>query len=298
VLVETGDLVGAAQLIAELEPTDYQLRVQEAEAALLQAEAQARNADASYARVRGLYENRNASRQDLDAARAQAESAQAQIDAARQRLEQARAQLSYTRLRAPVDGSIASVLIETSENVTAGQRIAMLTAGTRPQVEVAVPESLIADVERGERVQVTFDALPGQDFEGSVTEVGVAATGLATTFPVTVALIEEAEAVRSGMAANVSFTFGAPDASERFLLPPHSVLEDRQGRFVFVAVPTDTDAGLATVERRGVRVGDLTGDGLEVLSGIVDEDLVITAGVSQVQEGLIVRIDSASRETS
>ena len=115
--MRTGDRVEAGQLIAELDPTDFALRVQEAEAALIQAEAQARQADAEYSRMRGLYENRNASRSDLDASRAASESTQAQIDAARQRLEQARAQLSYTRLLAPASGSIGRVPVEVNENV-------------------------------------------------------------------------------------------------------------------------------------------------------------------------------------
>ena len=82
-LVRTGDRVEAGQLIAELDPTEYELRVQEAEADLIQAEARARQSDAEYSRMRGLYENRNASRSDLDASRAAAESTRARIDASR-----------------------------------------------------------------------------------------------------------------------------------------------------------------------------------------------------------------------
>ena len=100
------------------------------------------------------------------------------------RLEQSRSQLSYTRLRAPAAGSIASVPAEVNENVQSGDEIALLTAGLRPQVIVAVPEGLIGDIERGDVVRVTFDALPGRDFAAVVTQVGVAATELTTTFPV------------------------------------------------------------------------------------------------------------------
>jgi RND family efflux transporter MFP subunit len=160
-LVEVGDRVEQGQLIAELDPTDFELQVEESEASLLQAQAQARQAEADYQRVRGLYENRNAAKSDLDAGRAAAESARAQIDASIQRLEQARSQLSYTRLRAPLSGSIASVDVEVNENIRAGQRVAMLTSGSKPEVAVAVPESLIGQIQVGGEVQVRFDALPG-----------------------------------------------------------------------------------------------------------------------------------------
>ena len=90
--VEVGDEVTRGQLLIELDPEDYDLQVQEAQASLTRSEAEARNAEADYDRVRALYENRNASRNDLDAARAGSESAQAQVKSAQKRLELARLQ--------------------------------------------------------------------------------------------------------------------------------------------------------------------------------------------------------------
>ena len=58
----------AGDRIARLEPTDYELQLQDAEALLAQARSQARNAQANYERIEALYENNNASRSDLDAA--------------------------------------------------------------------------------------------------------------------------------------------------------------------------------------------------------------------------------------
>jgi len=293
VLVLNGDSVEQGQLIAELDPTDFELQVDEAEAAVLQTQAQARRADADYERVRGLYENRNASKSDLDAARAAAESARAQIDASLQRLEQARSRLSYTRLRAPVGGSIGRVDVEVNENVQAGQRVAMLSSGARPEVEVAVPESLIGELEVGDPVSVRFDALPGREFPAEMIEVGVAATGLATTFPVTVRLAEARAEVRSGMAANLDFTFGEEGAPDRVLAPSHAVLEDRDGRFVYIVVPSEPGRG--QVQRRAVTIGELTGEGLEILDGLSDGDRLVTAGVSQIHDGLEVKLEEDSR---
>ena len=63
-----GDRVEAGALLASLDPSDFVLQVQEAEASLDRAEAEARNSAANYERTRALYENNNASRTDLDAA--------------------------------------------------------------------------------------------------------------------------------------------------------------------------------------------------------------------------------------
>lgn len=285
--VNVGDQVKAGDLIAELDPMDYRLQVEETEASLDRARADLRNADAKYARVRALYENRNASRDDLDAARAAAESARAQVQSILKRLELAKSQLGYTRLKAATEGAIAQVGVEVNENVQAGQTVVLLTAGARPEVKVGMPESLITQVAAGGKVTVTFDAIPGQTFSAVITEVGVV-TGMSTTYPVTVRLEEADPEVRPGMAAEVAFRFGSEDDRERFLVPSIAVGEDRNGRYVFVVEPGPE--GFGVTARRPVTVGELREEGIEILEGVSDGDLVVVAGTSKIVDGQKVRL--------
>lgn len=289
IAVKVGDRVRQGQLIARLDATDYELQKQEAEAALAKANAQARNAEANYARVRALYENRNISRNDLDAARAASESAGAAVHASATRLELARSQLRYTRLTAPTDGAIASVPVEAGENVDSGKVVAILTAGAIPEVIVAVPESLITGIERGSEVVVRFDALPQRIFAAHVTEVGVAATTYATTYPVTVRLESADSAIRPGMAAEVTFKFQQRgNGGSRFVVPPEAVGEDREGRFVFIVEPDAADVG--KIRRQPVGIGELTAQGLEILTGLHNGDRIATAGVALIHDGQLVKL--------
>jgi RND family efflux transporter MFP subunit len=164
VAVKVGDRVAAGDLIAQLDPSDYQLEVQKAEAALANAAAQARNAEANYERVRALWENKSASTTDLDASRATYESATAGTRSAQKQLELAKAQLSYTTLNAPISGAIAQVIAEKNENVQIGKTVVTLTSSSRIEVEVSIPEVLISLVTDGDKVTVTFDAIPGREF--------------------------------------------------------------------------------------------------------------------------------------
>ena len=287
--VKVGVRVAAGQLIARLDPTDYQLQVQEAAAALARTQAQARNADAAYERVRALYENRNASRSDLDAARAASESAAAAVRAGATGLALSRSQLGYTRLTAPTDGAIASVTVEVNENVAAGQVVVILTSGELPEVTVAIPETQIHQIRRGDTVQVRFDAIDRQLFPATVTEVGVATLGQATTFPVRVRLKEANPRIHPGMAGEVRFRFPRNgESSARFLVPPEAVGEDREGRFVFLLSPAETETGV--IHRQTVTVGELTPAGLEIMSGLKDGNLVVTAGVSLLGDGQKVKL--------
>ncbi len=286
--VKVGDKVSAGQLIARMDPENFQLQVQQAEAALSQAKAQAQRARADYERIRGLYENNNAAKSELDAARAGSESANASVSSYEKQLEIRRLQLSYTRLTAPMAGSIAAVDVEVNENLQQGRRVVMLTGGSDIEVEVAIPEILISKIESGNPVTVTFDALPEKPYSGTVREVGVAATGFATAFPVTVRLNNPDSDVRSGMAAEVAFRFDSGDPRERIIVPTVAVAEDRNGRFVYVVQPADGDT--ATVKRVTVQVGELHADGLEIFSGLSDGDLVVTAGVSKIKDGQKVKL--------
>jgi RND family efflux transporter MFP subunit len=290
--IAVGRTVDEGQPIAVLDPADYRLQVQEAAAALAQSQANARNTRANYDRVRELYENENASLSELDAARAAAESGEASVSAAQTRLALARSQLSYTTLRAPLAGDIASITAEVNENVNTGQAIAVLNAGEIPEVEVAMPENLISGIKVGDDVTVTLDAIPGREFPATITEVGAAATGAGATFPVIVRFDAADPAVRPGMAASARFSFTATSVGDVVQVPPAAVTEDREGRYVYVV--EQPEGGVGTIRRRSVRVGELTASGLTVLEGLEDGDLLVTAGVSRVRDGQQVQLLTAS----
>ena len=116
----------------------------------------------------------------------------------------------------------------------------------------------------------------------------LAAVGSSATFPVVVRLEKTDDAVRSGMAATVTFRFEPEDESDRIFVPPVAVGEDREGRYVFVLERGDGE--LATAHRRGVEVGDLTPEGIEVLGGVEDGELLVTAGVRRIQDGQQVKL--------
>jgi RND family efflux transporter MFP subunit len=285
--IEVGDRVRAGETIARLDPTDYELTVRDAEASLTRYQAESRQASATYERIRQLYENQNASRADLDAARAASEAAGAGVGSAEQKLAMARMNEKYTTLKAPVAGAISDVAVEVNENVNPGEVVAVLTSGERAEVTVSIPGALIGAVREGDPVRVEFDAVAGRDFAATVTEVGVAATRGGATFPVTARLDEESEQVRPGMAAEIAFRFTAT-GSERIYVPASAVLEDRDGRFAFVVEKTDD--GFGVTRRRTVEVGDVTRLGLEIRSGLAEGDLLVTAGVTKIQDGLRVKV--------
>ncbi len=284
--VKVGQLVSPGELIAALDPTDYQVAVKEAQAGLASSTAEARNARANYQRVQGLYENRNASKSDLDISRAQYESVKASVSLRKQRLHAARLQLSYSKLKATDECAVAAIFVEKNENVIAGMPVVRLNCGNQPEVLVAVPDMFIDKVRVDEQVTIIFSALADKSYLGVITEVGVASSKATTTFPVTTRLLNPDTAIRSGMAADVTFETKSYEA--RLIVPSVAVAENESGRFVFILEAVGE--GRYKAKRRSVTVGALAAKGLVIESGLQAGELIATAGVRRIAEGQLVTL--------
>jgi len=286
--VKLGATVKKGDVIAVVDDRDARIEIQAQRAALARAEAQFRAAQADYARTRALFESNSASRAELDAARAAEESGKAAVKAETQALALNQSRAGDHVLKARADGVIAQRPVEVGQNVSAGQMVALLNAGAHAEVEVAVPESLIGSVAVGAKAAVEFDAIGGEPFPGTVSEVGVAPSEAATTFPVKVQLDGEHEGIRSGMAAVVTLEFGKSGEVAKYFLDPRGVTEDSNGRYVMLAVPADE--GFATVKRSPVEVVGPSLLGIEVSKGVKEGDLMIVAGLRQLVDGQRVRL--------
>lgn len=282
-----GDQIGKkfnkGEVIASLDPADYELELREADANLEQVRANYVRTKADLDRIRQLYEHKVVSRSELDQARAEFKSYEAQLSASSKKLDIARKHLGYTSLTAPFDGWIGRVESNIHQNVTPGQAVVSLTAGRQMKMYVAVPDILISQVNDGDRVKVRFDALPGRTMDGKVMEVGVDSSS-GSTYPVKVYLDNADKLVRSGMSGHVSF-IGKSSGKSRIFLPPVAVIGDSTGTRSVWLVDNET----STVKKQIVTVGQLTAMGLEIVKGVKSGDVVVIRGVHKLKEGLKVR---------
>ena len=293
--VDVGDEIDQGDLVAMLDSTDFRVRLDEARAGLARAEAEQRNADANYDRTRDLYESQNAPRGELDSARALAESAEAQYRAAGQQVEAARLQLSYSRLTAPQACTVAETFVEVNQNVSPGQPVVRLNCGGCAEVVVSVSDTDISRVQRDMEVTASVTALPGSPIPGVVREVGVATGARSTTYPVTIALMETCEDVRSGMAVDVRFEFPTTAAGDNPVVPYVAVGEDRDGNYVFV-IESD-ESGVLRAIRRPVEVGRATSTGIVIVDGLRPGELIATAGVRRLSPGQEVTLLGSPEST-
>ena len=317
--VGVGEPLKAGQLVAALDPQDYQIEVREAEAMLLRAEAEERNAAAEYRRTRALYAEDKVSLSAFDAARAAARTTAAMAEAARERAGLARQRLTYVRLVAPRSGFVTDELAQVGEYVQPGQPIVGLASAGRLEVEALVPEGVVGALRVGTPATVRLPTVATSPLDAEVTEVGVAPRQGEAGFPVVLRFRSAPEMLRPGLAAQVAFKLDAPSnaGATRVVVPTVAVAEDFDGRFVYVVEPRDPPADAAAasaaggspeppaqhpgdgvIVRRTVQTGELTEGGLEILRGVAPGELVVTAGLSQLQEGDPVRLPPEVRSPS
>jgi len=220
--VDYNDAVKKDQVIARIDPSTYQARLDQASASLDSAraslnesQASARNAEADYKRKAELVKRQLISRTDADLAlaardqaRARIVSATAQVKQQQANVDSARLDLEKTVIRSPVDGVVLSRAVEPGQTVAASLQTPVLfkIAGDLRQMEIvlAIDEADIGQVKYGQSVKFGVDAFPDRNFRGKVKQIRLAATNTSNviTYPVVVEVENSDQTLLPGMTAN------------------------------------------------------------------------------------------------
>jgi len=279
-----GQEVNKGDVLARLDPADFQT-------ALDQADAEFRQAETTYERFKEIVERGAVSRQDLDIRKRNFEVAEANLATVRKALND-------TRLIAPFSGSIGRRLVDNFVNVLAKQGVVILQDLTTLEVVITVPEQdwgradpTLTKEERAARIHpvVTLSTFPDREFPAQLTEVATVADPVTRTFEVIAAMDNPPDVtILPGMTASVSITVPeggtSAGADTAVIVPANVVISDDQGNSTVWKIDPDT----MTVSRAQVQLGDLAGGDVRVLSGLNAGDRIATSGVHNLREGMQV----------
>jgi HlyD family secretion protein len=217
--VKEGDLVKKDQLLVQLDETEYKAAVNQAEAQLKSARANLEQAQLTYNRQKELFDKKLTSQEQHDLSMTDLKQAEAQNQQTEANLAQAKYALSKTTITSPMDGMVTSLNAEVGEIVMIGTMnnpgtvIMTISDMSEIEAEVEVDETDIADVNLGQEAKIKIDAFPDTTFKGKVSEIGHTAliSGLGTqdqvtNFLVKVVLLDSVPNLRPGMSASVDIT--------------------------------------------------------------------------------------------
>jgi HlyD family secretion protein len=202
--------VKKGDLLAELDPTPFQERVNAARAGLEKAQVEMRNTRIALDRQKALRREGLAPQADYDQAQANYDSARASVQQASASVKQAETDLKYTKIVAPIDGVVVARQYDVGQTVAASfQAPTLFTLAqdlTKMQVAADVSESDIGTIKVGQPVRFNVDAYPDRDFRGRVAQIRLNATvnQNVVTYPVIVEVANPDLTLRPTMTANVS----------------------------------------------------------------------------------------------
>lgn len=281
-LVDIGQHVNSGDVLARVDPSDYELSVKSAQASLDAAERQVETVDLARKRAEQLYAKNFAPKSQLDQAMLSYDQAVATRDAARSTLAQAQNQVHYTDLKASEDGIVTAISADIGQVVGAGTPVMTVAVDGEKEVLIAVPEMDIAGFRPGKEVKASFWSDEGLTLDGKVREVAGSADPQSRTFAVRVSLPNDPR-VLLGMTANVEATVGS---KAQLVSIPLTAMAEKDGKHIVWTVDRASD----TVHPRPIKIANFTADGVAVADGLKQGDVVVAAGTQFMTENLKVKL--------
>lgn len=279
--VELGSKVSAGEILMEIDPKDVQQTVNITLAQVTAAQSQLTLAETNMKRYQTLLEQGAVSRAVYDQYENTYASAAAAARQATAQYAQGSNQLGYTALRATSDGVISSINVEAGQVVAAGQVVLTLVQDGEREIEMEVPENRYEAIRNAREIKVTFWALPDRVVDGTVREISPIADKISRTYKVRIRLTNPPPEIKLGMTASVNTTVSMRQTSA--YVPISAIYQTGATPSVWVV-----DNGIATI--RPVKLGAFGDGSVQVLSGLKNGDVIITAGVHKLKEGQKVRL--------
>ena len=249
-------------------------------AALEALRAERRLSEVQFKRSSNLLKKRVTSKSEYD-------EASARFDATRARVKQQQAVIQRKVILAPFSGEVGIRQIDLGEYIEAGTPIVSLQALDPIYVDYSLPERYLTQVKTGQQVNLKLDALPGKNYNGMVSALNPGVDTRTRTIKVRATLNNPDSVLRPGMFAEVKTITG--EAEQVLTLPYTAISFNTYGNFVFVI--TNNDAGVSTVKRTSVEIGE-TRNGRVRINNLPIGTQVVRTGLVKLRDGIPVKIDN------
>ncbi|WP_239480509.1 efflux RND transporter periplasmic adaptor subunit [Parashewanella hymeniacidonis] len=272
-----GVQVKKGQSLAKLEDKD-------AKNNLLNREADYELASAEFKRVQKLLKQKLISQSNYDTAKAKQKSADAALASAKD-------QLSYTTLYAPFDGIVAKVSVDNYQVVGANQAVLTLQKNDSVDLEVQIPEYLVAKYSVNERYKkikssAQFIGDKNHTYPVTLKEFTTQVTPGTQAYEVVFSLAQPKDLkLLPGMTAEVTFILPNDGPDHVYPVVPLSAVENADANGESVAWVFSN----GQVKERTIKLGKITDDGIQIISGLTAGEQIVSAGIQHLSEDMKVK---------
>lgn len=258
-----GAAVRKGDLLVSIDDRVYAAELKQAEAALNLART-------NYSRARLLKEKGAGTVSNYDTMGANLSVAQAQVDLTR-------AALDKTRILAPFDGVMGLRHVSPGDYVNPGQDIATFQSKNPMKAEFTLPENASNVVKTSQQIAIHVDAIPDRTFTGSVYAIDPQINEASRNITLRALIPNDDGSLLPGMFARVSIITAHKD---RALMLPESAIIPRGNESFVMRIGEGNKAASAAVT-----IGERRNGMVEILTGIAEGDIIVTAGHAKLREG-------------
>ena len=263
ILVDFNGKVRAGQVLAEIDPEPFQLKIDETERnmkvsvlAVAKTKIDIETAEKNYERTKSLFDQNVVSELDVEAAdvelrkvKNELASTEARVEQTQSQLDQLKVSLKNTIIVSPIEGIVVTRSVEPGQTVAASftaPELFTISDLNHMQIQCDVDETDMGDVKEGQEASFTVQAFPNEVFTGKIIQVRYAAATVQNivTYKAILEIDNPGLKFRPGMTANVTITTNtAPDAllvSNKVFLKPDLAAELQKLAPVSNAQPADS----------------------------------------------------------
>lgn len=287
--VDYNTIVKKGQVIAELDRTNLNSELRNAQSSLQSAQSAESYEKSNYSRYKVLYSKGLVSADEYENVKLSYDKAHQATLQAREQVNKAQTNLGYATITSPIDGVVLSKSVEEGQTVAASfstpELFTIAKDLTNMQVVADIDEADIGEVSEGQRVTFTVDAYPDDTFEGTVTQVRQEATTTnnVVTYEVVINAPNTNLKLKPGLTANVTIytserngVVAVPNKALRFsptqdIVGKKYKIKDCSGKNKLWTIEKDN-----TLKAHQVTIGATDGINTEIIKGMKVGDVIIS----------------------
>ena len=267
IMVEEGDQVKKGQVLARIEDDQYRIETERAKATMDRLYN-------DYQRNKELFDKELISVEVYENSRFEYESQKSAYELAQLNLE-------YSSIKSPISGVISERFIKVGNMIGTDQQVFHVSDFDPIQAIIHIPEHERSKIRKGQRAELSADALPGQTFTGNVERISPIIDPQTGTFKVTVYLTDNRDLLRPGMFGRIKIVYDTRVNTK--MIPKSAVMSVDETQSVFVVKDS-------VAYKKIIRTGYVNGKNIEVIDGLDDGEIVVTTGQGSLTDSTRVNI--------
>lgn len=282
IYIKHGDMVKKGQLLLKLDDAIVRQNIVAAKQGLEQIKTQVSFAKNIYQRQKNLWDQNIGTEVQVISAKNNVDALENQLKTAEENVKSAQEQWATTNVKAEVSGVADQVNIKVGETFQG-------YAGTMPQIQIVntsnlkvitdIPENYLTRVRKGSAVKIVVPDLNNKEINTSVSLVSQSININSRGFVAEAKIPYQASLKPNQVAIMKILDYSAKAV---IAIPVNTVQTDEQGKYIYVAVKENNNL---VARKKHIIVGELSGQLIEVKSGMTSGEQLITEGYQNIYDG-------------